>query len=327
MTKNALLTGITGQDGSYLAELLLKKGYKVYGLERRHSTKNNWRIEHIKDKLNLIEGDMTDEISLRSAIKESEPSEIYNLAAQSFAGTSFKHPIYTAEVNGIGVLKLLEAVKASDPTIKVYQASTSDLFGKARDCPQNEETPFYPRTPYGVAKLFAYWSVVNYREVYKLFAVNGILFNHESPRRQIDFVSRKITNAVAKIHLGKKKDKIILGNLDATKDWGYAKDYVEAIYLMLQQSEPNDFVIASGEQHSVRDLCSEAFAVVGIKNWEDYVTTSKEFMRPAEAINLQGDASKAHKLLGWKPKTTFKQLVKMMVEADIEYEKQGLKRD
>ncbi len=327
MTKNALITGITGQDGSYLAELLLEKGYNVFGLERRHSTKNTWRIDSIKDNITLLEGDITDEISVRNAIKTSEPREIYNLAAQSFAGTSFKHPIYTAEVNAIGVLKLLESVRATDPSIRLYQASTSDLYGKVRECPQNEDTPFYPRTPYGVAKLFGYWSVVNYREVYKLFAVNGILFNHESPRRQIDYVSRKITSAVAKIHLGKKKDKLVLGNLDAIRDCGYSKDYVEAIYLMLQHEEPADFVIASGKQHSVRDMCREAFAVIGITEWEKYVTASKEFMRPAEAINLQGDASKARKLLGWKQKTSFKELIKMMVEADISYEEHGLSRD
>ena len=326
MTKSALITGITGQDGSYLSELLLKKGYKVFGLERRHSTKNTWRIDHIKDKIELIEGDLTDETSLRSAIKTSEPDEIYNLAAQSSAVASFKHPVYTAEVNAIGTLKLLEAVRASGDSIKLYQASTSDLYGKIQQKPQNELTPFHPVTPYGVAKLFAYWSIVNYRETYGLFAVNGILFNHESPRRGLEFVSRKITNAVAKIHLGKKKDKLVLGNIDSKKDWGFSGDYVEAMWLLLQHKDPVDLVIASGQQHSVRDICKYAFEAVGIENWEAHVTTSKEFIRPADADNLVGDASKARELLGWKPKTTFKQLIKLMVDVDIEYEKQGISR-
>ncbi len=321
MAKTAFLTGITGQDGSYLAELLLSKGYKVFGLVRRLSTQNYWRIEHILDKITLIDGDLVDNAAVFNAIKKSEPDEVYNLGAQSFVQTSFKQAEYTSEVNALGTLRILEAIRNVNPAIKFYQAATSELFGKVQETPQTEKTPFYPRSPYGISKLFAYWTTINYRESYNLFACNGILFNHESPRRGIEFVTRKISNAVAQIKLGKKKDKIVLGNMDAKRDWGFAGDYVEAMWMMLQQKTPDDFVIATGENHDIKEFCEAAFDVVGIKDWERHVTTSAEFMRPAEVNVLLGNPAKAKKILGWKPKTSFKQLVKLMVEADLAMEK------
>lgn len=320
MAKTAFLTGITGQDGSYLAELLLSKGYKVFGLVRRLSTQNYWRIEHILDKITLIDGDLVDNGAIFNAIKKSEPDEVYNLGAQSFVQTSFKQPEYTAEVNALGTLRILEAIRNINPSIKFYEAATSELFGKVQETPQTEKTPFYPRSPYGISKLFAYWTTINYRESYNIFATNGILFNHESPRRGIEFVTRKISNAVAQIKLGKKKDKIVLGNMDAKRDWGFAGDYVEAMWMMLQQKTPDDFVIATGENHDIKEFCEAAFEAVGIKDWEKHVTTSAEFMRPAEVHILLGNPAKAKKILGWKPKTSFKQLVKLMVEADLAME-------
>jgi len=321
MAKTAFLTGITGQDGSYLAELLLSKGYKVHGLVRRLSTQNYWRIEHILDKITLIDGDLVDNAAVFNAIKKSEPDEVYNLGAQSFVQTSFKQAEYTSEVNALGTLLILEAIRNVNPAIKFYQAATSELFGKVQETPQTEKTPFYPRSPYGISKLFAYWTTINYRESYNLFACNGILFNHESPRRGIEFVTRKISNAVAQIKLGKKKDKIVLGNMDAKRDWGFAGDYVEAMWMMLQQKTPDDFVIATGENHDIKEFCEAAFEVIGVKDWEKHVTTSAEFMRPAEVNVLLGNPAKAKKILGWKPKTSFKQLVKLMVEADLAMEK------
>ncbi|MEM4366997.1 MAG: GDP-mannose 4,6-dehydratase [Candidatus Anstonellales archaeon] len=320
--KSALITGITGQDGSYLAELLLSKGYEVYGLVRRSSNTNMQRIAHLTEKISLIYGDMSDSFSLYKAIKQTEPTEFYNLAAQSYVGGSWTMPEYTCDVNGVGVVRALEAIKNIDPSIKFYQASTSEIFGKAKEVPQKETTPFHPRSPYGFAKMMAYWATVNYRESYDMFAVNGILFNHESPRRGIEFVTRKISYGVAMIKLGMTKS-ISLGNLDAKRDWGYAPEYVEAMWKMLQQKEPDDFVIATGKSHSVRDFVKEAFACAGIKNWEKYVKVDDKYKRPAEVHNLVGDASKARKVLGWKPKTDFKKLVKIMVDADIKLLKQG----
>ena len=314
--KRALITGITGQDGSYLAELLLKKKYEVFGVVRRLSTPNTWRIEKILDKIDIIEGDITDQTSLNSAIKESKPDEVYNLAAQSFVATSWKQPILTAEVTGVGVIRMLEAVKNHAPNARFYQASTSELYGIPDEVPQNEKTRFYPRSPYAFSKLLGFWATVNYRESFGMHTSNGILFNHESPRRGLEFVTRKITHTIAKIHLGIERE-LILGNLDAKRDWGYAPEYVEAMWMMLQQEKPDDFVIATGETHTVRDFVEKAFNAVGISDWKKYVKTDKKFMRPAEAINHCGDASKAKKTLGWRPKTKFEDLVKIMVEADL----------
>ena len=320
--KSALITGITGQDGSYLAELLLSKGYEVYGFNRRTSSPNTERIGHILDKINIIYGDITDSASIHKALKKAEPTEFYNLAAQSFVGSSWDIPEHTCEVDGVGAVKALETIRNYNPEIKFYQASTSELFGKVKAVPQNEETPFHPRSPYGFAKMMAYWATVNYRESYNMFAVNGILFNHESPRRGIEFVTRKISHVVARIKLGLQKN-ITLGNLDAKRDWGYAPEYVEAMWMMLNYKEPQDFVIATGKAHSVRDFVQAAFAAIGIKDWENYVKSDERYMRPAEVHELIGDARKAEKLLGWKTKVSFEELVKMMVESDIQLLKKG----
>lgn len=315
--KRVLITGITGQDGSYLAEFLLSKGYQVFGLTRRTSTPNYERIKHIQDKITLIPGDLLDQQSLTSAVAIAHPDEIYNLAAQSFVATSWSQPVLTGEFTALGVTRMLEAVRQVKPDAKFYQASSSEMFGKAGQSPQNEKTPFHPRSPYGVAKVYGHWITINYRESYGLFTVSGILFNHESPRRGLEFVTRKISHGVAKIYHG-SGEKIELGNLDAKRDWGFAGDYVEAIWLMLQQKEPDDFVIATGENHSVREFCGEAFKVIGINNWTKYVKVFQKLFRPAEVDFLIGDAAKARKVLGWKPKVKFGELVKMMVEADIE---------
>ncbi len=314
--KSALITGITGQDGSYLAELLLSKGYKVYGLVRRTSHLNLERIEHIIDRIKIYLGDLTDLSSVVRIIDECEPDEVYNLAAQSFVYTSWDQPILTAQVTALGVANVLEAIRIVNPKIRFYQASSSEMFGKAQTIPQNEKTPFYPRSPYGVSKLFGHWLTVNYRESFGIFACSGILFNHESPRRGKEFVTRKISYGVAMIK-HKKADKLRLGNLDASRDWGFAGDYVKAMWLMLQQEEPDDYVIATGESHTVRDFAEIAFARVGL-NWQDYVVVDKELFRPAEVDYLLGDATKGREKLGWKPQVTFKQLVEMMVDADME---------
>lgn len=314
--KKAFITGITGQDGSYLAEFLLKKSYEVYGLIRRLSTPNTWRIEHILDRIELIDGDMADQSSLNYAIKKAEPTEVYNLAAQSFVPSSWNQPVLTGNITGLGVIRVLEAIRNFNSDVKFYQASSSELFGKAKESPQNENTKFYPRSPYAFAKLYGYWATVNYRESYGMHASNGILFNHESPRRGIEFVTRKITDGVARIYLG-MKNELRMGNLDAKRDWGYAGDYIEAIWFMLQQKKPDDYVIAMGETHSVREFIETAFNFVGINDWEKHVKTDKKFFRPAEVSSLCGDASKAKRILGWEPKVKFKELVEMMMEADI----------
>ncbi len=318
--KVALISGVTGQDGSYLAEFLLEKGYKVFGLTRRTSTVNFDRIKHIVDKIGLIQGDLLDQHSLTTAISEVKPDEVYNLAAQSFVPTSWNQPVLTGEFTALGVTRMLEAVRLAKPDAKVYQASSSEMFGKVVEVPQSEKTPFYPRSPYGVAKVYGHWITVNYRESYNLFAVSGILFNHESPRRGLEFVSRKISNAVARISL-KKQDKLHLGNLDSERDWGFAGDYVEAMWLMLQQERPQDFVIGTGETHSVREFLDIAFAAAGIKDWKKYVVQDKAFMRPAEVDQLIADPTKAKRILKWEPKVSFPELVRMMVEADIRAEK------
>jgi GDPmannose 4,6-dehydratase len=315
MAKTAFITGITGQDGSYLAELLLSKGYIVYGLVRRLSTPNIKNIERILDKITILDGDMADQSSLISALSIAQPDEIYNLAAQSFVQTSFKQPVFTTDVNGLGVVRLLEAMRITCPDAKFYQASTSELFGNAIESPQNENTPFRPRSPYGFSKLLGYWATVNYRESYGLHASNGILFNHESPRRGLEFVTRKITDGVAKIKFGLAKE-LLLGNLEARRDWGYAPEYVEAQWLMLQQKEPDDYIIATGETHSVREFVELAFEYASLDNWEKYVRIDKKYVRPTEIHVLCGDCSKARKKLGWEPGTKFKDLVKIMVEAD-----------
>lgn len=315
MTKTALITGVTGQDGSYLAELLLEKGYDVYGLIRRLSTPNISRIEHLIDKINLIEGDITDQSSLDNAMKSVNPDEIYNLAAQSFVGTSWNQPVLTGDVTGLSVTRLLNAMRHFCKDAKFYQASSSEMFGKVEEAPQNEKTKFYPRSPYGCAKVYAYWISVNYRESYDMHISNGILFNHESPRRGIEFVTRKITHAVARIYHG-LSTKLCLGNLEAKRDWGYAPDYVKAMWLMLQQEKPDDYVIATGEVHSVQEFVELAFKEAGL-NWEDYVVVDTKFFRPAEVEHLIGDASKAKRVLKWETAVTFEELVKIMVKADI----------
>lgn len=319
--KKAFITGITGQDGSYLAELLLSKGYKIYGLERRASTKNRTNIEHIQDKINFVSGDLTDQHSLTRAIYAIQPDEVYNLAAQSFVKESWEQPEYTGNVTGSGALRVLEAIRQINPKIKFYQASTSEMFGRAVESPQSEKTPFYPRSPYGVAKLYAHWITVNYRESYNIFACSGILFNHESERRGLEFVTRKITNGVARIKLG-LQDKLYLGNLDAKRDWGYAPEYVEAMWLMLQQDQPEDFVIATGEMRSVKEFVDAAFSAADL-DWQKYVEQDERFMRPAEVDLLAGDASKAKEKLGWQPKIKFKDLVKIMVNHDLNKIKSG----
>ncbi len=321
MSKKALITGITGQDGSYLAELLLEKGYTVYGLSRRTSTPNYSRIEKIVDKVHMLSCDLIDQYSLYQAIVESQPDEIYNLAAQSFVKASWDQPGYTGESTALGVTRMLDAMRMAKPAAKFYQASSSEMFGKVQEIPQVETTPFYPRSPYGVAKVYGHWITVNYRESYNLFAVSGILFNHESPRRGLEFVTRKITSTVAKIKYG-KIDKLCLGNPDAMRDWGYAKDYVEMMHLMLQQDKPDDYVIATGEAHSVREFVEKAFAVAGIADWEDKVVwNDPRYSRPAEVDHLIGNPQKAKQVLGWVPKTSFDELVRLMVEADLQLEK------
>ncbi len=319
--KSALITGITGQDGPYLAEFLLKKGYKVAGTVRRLSTPNMENIKDIADKIELFSADLLDQGSLTDAILKSEPDEIYNLAAQSFVKASWDQPVLTGEFTALGVTRVLEAIRTVNPKIRFYQASSSEMFGKVTETPQRETTRFHPRSPYGVAKVYGHYITLNYRESYNLFACSGILFNHESPRRGIEFVTRKITNAVARIKLG-RQEKLQLGSLEPKRDWGFAGDYVEAMWLMLQQEKPDDYVIATGENHSVKEFVEEAFKVVGIENWEKYVVANDpKHTRPAEVDYLIGDASKAQKVLGWKPKTSFKELVKLMVDADLEIEK------
>ncbi|RLT29815.1 MAG: GDP-mannose 4,6-dehydratase [Chloroflexi bacterium] len=317
--KRALITGITGQDGSYLAEYLLEQGYDVIGMIRRSSTVNFERIHHIQDKVTLVAGDLLDEVSMIHLLREHRPSEVYNLAAQSFVQTSFSQPVFTGEVTGLGVTRILDAVRVVDPGIRFYQASSSEMFGKVQAVPQTETTPFYPRSPYGVAKLYGHWITVNYRESYDMYACSGILFNHESPRRGLEFVTRKITNAVARIKLGKDKE-LRLGNLDAKRDWGYAKDYVRAMHLMLQQDTADDYVVSTGETYSVRRFCEIAFGHVGL-NYQDYVVIDERFYRPAEVDLLVGDPAKANKNLGWKPEVTFEQLVTMMVDSDLQANK------
>jgi GDPmannose 4,6-dehydratase len=319
--KKAFITGITGQDGSYLAEFLLKKNYQVFGLTRRTSTSNYDRIKDIIDDITLFSGDLLDQHSLSYAIKESQPDEVYNLAAQSFVPTSWTQPVLTGEFTALGVTRVLEALRMVKPDAKFYQASSSEMFGKVRTTPQNEDTPFYPRSPYGVAKVYGHWITINYRESFDMFAVSGILFNHESERRGLEFVTRKITDAVARIKLGKQKE-LYLGNLDSKRDWGYTPDYVEAMWLMLQQEKPQDFVISTGKTWSVKQFVEMAFESVGL-NWKDYVKKDEKFMRPAEVDLLVGDSTKAKKLLGWEPKTSFKQMVELMVQADIKKEKQS----
>lgn len=314
--KRALITGITGQDGSYLAELLLNEGYQVYGMVRRSSVDRLERIEHIMDKVTLIQGDLLDELSLISVLEEARPQEVYNLAAQSFVPTSWKQPVLTSEFTAIGVTRLLEAIRIVDQTIKFYQASSSEMFGKVRETPQTELTPFYPRSPYGVSKVYGHYITVNYRESYDLFAVSGILFNHESPRRGLEFVTRKVTDGVAKIKLGLAQE-LRLGNLDARRDWGFAGDYVKAMWRMLQQDQPDDYVIATGEAHSVQNLVEVAFKAADL-NWEEYVKLDPAFIRPAEVDLLIGDAAKAQEKLGWKPEVSFQQMIEMMVKADLE---------
>ncbi len=316
MTKRALITGLTGQDGSYLAELLLAKGYEVHGMVRRSSTVNFERIAHIQDHIHIVQGDLLDEASLTSLVRQIKPDEVYNLAAQSFVQTSWQQAVLTGETTALGVTRLLNAVKDTDPSIRFYQASSSEMFGKVQAVPQTETTPFYPRSPYGVAKLYGHWITVNYRESYDLHASSGILFNHESPRRGLEFVTRKITNHVARIKHG-LLDELRLGDLHPQRDWGFAGDYVEAMWLMLQQDAPDDFVVSTEETHSVQEFCEIAFSAAEL-DWRDYVVQDERFMRPAEVDLLIGDAAKAKAKLGWTPKTGFHELVAMMVEADLD---------
>ena len=321
--KRALITGITGQDASCLAEFLLDKGYKVFGTTRRSSTTNNERIKHIQDKITILQGDLLDQGSLSAALLESEPDEVYNLAAQSFVQTSWNQPVLTGEFTALGVTRLLEAIRTVNPKIKFYQASSSEMFGKVTETPQRETTRFHPRSPYGVAKVYGHYITVNYRESFGIFACSGICFNHESPRRGLEFVTRKISHAVARISLH-KQNKLELGALDPKRDWGFAGDYVEAMWLMLQQERADDYVISTGENHSVREFLDLAFKTVGIPDWSKYVASNKSpHMRPAEVDYLIGDASKAKKILGWKPRTSFKELVEMMVESDLALEKKS----
>jgi len=312
----AVITGITGQDGSYLAELLLDKGYKVYGLVRRASTPNLERIDHIKDRLTIVAADLQDQTSIINALNTIRPHEVYNLAAQSFVPTSWQQPILTGDITGLGVTRMLEAIRVVDKSIRFYQASSSEMFGHVQETPQRESTPFYPRSPYGVAKLYGHWITVNYRESYNMFAVSGILFNHESPRRGLEFVTRKVTDGVARIKQG-IQSRLYLGNLAAKRDWGFAKDYVRAMWLMLQQDEPNDYVISSDSTHTVREMCRVAFSYVGL-DYLDFVWESPEFFRPAEVQLLLGDSSKARKALNWIPKHSFEDLICTMVDADME---------
>ncbi len=317
MSRTALITGVTGQDGSYLAEFLLDKGYGVVGLVRRLSTPNMSNLANIRERIEILDGDLTDQVSLNEAVRRVQPDEVYNLAAQSFVATSFSQPVLTGEVTGLGTLRLLDAVKAHAPQARIYQASSSEMFGHVDREPQDELTPFHPRSPYGVAKVYAYWATINYREAYSMFASNGILFNHESPRRGLEFVTRKISDGVARISAGTAKT-LTLGNLDSKRDWGYAPDYVELMWKTLQHSQPDEFVGATGEAHTVREFLEEAFRVAGILKWEDHVELDPRFNRPSEVHNLRGNAAKADRLLGWRPKTRFKELVRIMVEADLQ---------
>ncbi|HRE49737.1 MAG TPA: GDP-mannose 4,6-dehydratase [Aggregatilineales bacterium] len=313
--KRALITGITGQDGSYLAELLLEKGYQVYGLVRRASTVNSSRIAHILDKITLVSGDLLDQASLQHALQVSEPEEVYNLAGQSFVGTSFTEPIFTAEVTGLGVTRMLDAIRFVNPAIRFYQASSSEMFGKVHEVPQRETTPLHPRSPYGVAKVYGHWITINYRESYGLHATSGILFNHESERRGLEFVTRKVTHGVARIKLG-LAEELRLGNLDSQRDWGFAGDYVYAMWLMLQQDSPDDYVVATGETHTITKLVETAFGYVGL-DWREFVVQDPAFMRPAEVDLLIGDPSKAKRQLGWQPQMPFTQLIHRMVDYDL----------
>ena len=317
---NALITGITGQDGSYLADFLLEKGYTVYGVVRRSSTENFERIEHIKDRIEFVQSDLLDQLSLIHAVEESQPDEVYNLGAQSFVPTSWVQPVLTGEFTGLGVTKILEAIRLVNKKIRFYQASSSEMFGKAQEVPQTEKTPFYPRSPYGVAKVYGHWMTVNYRESFGIHASSGILFNHESPRRGKEFVTRKITDAVARIKAG-KLDKVFLGNLEARRDWGFAGDYVRAMWLMLQKDDPADYVIASGKQHTVRELAEIAFTRAGL-DYHNHVEVDQKFFRPAEVDSLLGDASLAREDLGWAPKVSFTELIEMMVDADLKRHQQ-----
>ena len=314
--KRALITGVTGQDGSYLAELLLEKGYQVYGLVRRASTENFERIEHLRERLQLVQGDLLDQTSLLEALEESRPDEVYNLAAQSFVPTSWNQPVLTGEFTALGVTRLLEAVRRFAPKIRFYQASSSEMYGKIQETPQSETTPFYPRSPYGVAKVYGHWITVNYRESYNLFACSGILFNHESPRRGLEFVTRKISDGVARIKLGLAKE-LRLGNLEAKRDWGFAGDYVRAMWLMLQHEEPGDYVVGTGETHSVKEFVAAAFACADL-DWQKYVVVDQRFFRPAEVELLCADPAKARRILRWEPEVSFHELVRMMVEADLQ---------
>ncbi len=314
--RRALVTGITGQDGSYLAEFLLEKGYDVYGLIRRSSTVNFERIRHIQHDVHLLSGDLLDQNSLMFAIQEARPHEVYNLGAQSFVPASWAQPLLTGEITALGVARLLEAIRSTDAGIRFYQASTSELFGKVRESPQTETTPFYPRSPYGVSKVYGHWITINYRESYDMYACAGILFNHESPRRGLEFVSRKITNGVARIKHG-RDSRLLLGNLDARRDWGYAGDFVRAMPMMLQQETPDDFVIATGRDRTIRQFCEAAFGSVGL-DWEEHVQIDERFLRPAEVEVLRGDPSKARRVLGWEPEVSFEEMVAMMVERDME---------
>ena len=315
MAKRALITGITGQDGSYLAELLLSKGYQVHGMVRRSSSENFERIDHLRDQVTLHQADLLDQYSISAMLEQAEPDEVYNLAAQSFVPTSWSQPVLTGEFTALGVTKMLEAIRHTRPKTRFYQASSSEMFGKVREVPQTESTPFYPRSPYGVAKAYGHHITVNYRESFGIYAVSGILFNHESPRRGLEFVSRKITDGVARISTG-KATKLGLGNLDAKRDWGYAADYVEAMWLMLQQPQPDDYVIATNETHTVRELCEIAFTRVGL-DWQDYIVQDPAYVRPAEVDVLIGNPEKARMKLGWRPKVSFRQLVDLMVDADL----------
>jgi len=314
--KTAVVTGVTGQDGSYLAELLLEKGYEVIGVVRRTSHDSYERIGHLLERVHIVAADLLDQHSLTTVIRDARPDEVYNLAAQSFVPTSWNQPVLTGEFTALGVTRLLEAIRLAHPEARFYQASSSEMFGKAVETPQRESTPFYPRSPYGVAKVYGHWITVNYRESYGMYAVSGILFNHESPRRGLEFVTRKVSDAVARIKLG-KTNELRLGNLDSGRDWGFAGDYVEAMWRMLQQPEPNDYVVGTGTMHTVRDLCAAAFSHVGL-DWQKYVKVDPRFVRPAEVDTLLADASRARKELGWMPKVSFEQLVRMMVDADME---------
>ena len=315
--ERALITGINGMDGSHLADLLLKKGYEVYGMERRTSSPNRTNTSHLEGEITFLHGDLTDQNSLLRCLKQSNPCEVYNLGSQSFVGESWNTPEQTSDVTGLGVLRMLEAIREYGAPVRFYQASSSEMFGRMVENPANENTPFYPRSPYGVSKLYGHWITKNYRESYKMFACSGILFNHESERRGIEFVTRKITDGVARIHLG-LQDKIVLGNLDAKRDWGYAPDYVEAMWLMLQQEKAEDYVISTGDTHSIREFLDYAFQHIGIMDWEKYVGQDPRFMRPAEVDVLRGDSSKSLSDLGWKPKTSFEELVVKMLRNDIE---------